>query len=546
MTTNETGDGLREDPDALLSPFTDPGAAAFGALGGEAGSDLNWFKLVRSRVQTRAAESSNYRWWVLWALLAGLLALNFTFTVFIVDLPHVKHEFHTNNQVLAWTMIGPLLANGLAAPIFGKAGDILGHRRLYLFGLAGAAVSAVLTALAPNVVMLLGARTLDGIQAAATGTASGALINLVFKPEERVKAMGWWSLIGAGGPVIGVTIGAPIIATYGWRALFWFQLVLIVLAFIVVSTVLPRRRGTPEEEATAKAKARKDFREMDWIGSWSLSLTVTALMLGLSIGAKIGWLSPLCLASWIISTVMLIVFVVRIRTAKRPLIPPHYFTKRNFVMPMFVRASANFAYFGAFYIFPILMEAGYGYSVGRVGAISIARPLVFSICSPIAGYVAFRIGERTSAIAGMTFLTMSLTLFSILQPSTGAWVVVIALALSGLGMGVAMPSSGAIMSHAIAPNEFGVMSAAQMLAMQVGEVAGIEVLLAIQAKVQHARGLDHAPAGSPAVLATFHWPFIIGAVIAGLGIVAAFFFRQFARERSEPMQPPFSRSLARR
>ena len=154
-------------------------------------------------------------------------------------------------------MVGPLLAYGLAAPILGKTGDIYGHRRLYLFGLLGAMVSAMLTALAHNVDMLLFARTLDGVQGAATGTASGALINSVFGREERVKAMGWWSLVGAGGPVIGVSLGAPIIAAFGWRALFWFQLVLIVVAFAVVSVVLaasaadsitrrPRRRPGPD------------------------------------------------------------------------------------------------------------------------------------------------------------------------------------------------------------------------------------------------------------------------------------------------------------
>ncbi len=113
---------------------------------------------------------------MLWSLLAGLFALNFTFTVFIVALPTVATQFHTSVTVLTWTMVGPLLAYGLAAPVLGKTGDVYGHRRLYLFGLIGAMVSAILTALAHNVDMLLFARTLDGVQGAATGTASGALI----------------------------------------------------------------------------------------------------------------------------------------------------------------------------------------------------------------------------------------------------------------------------------------------------------------------------------------------------------------------------------
>ena len=95
MSTTE-GRLDRENPDDLLNARLDPSGSAFGTHGGEAGSDLNWFKMVRARVAERAASSSRYRWWVLWALLTGLFSLNFTFTVFIVALPKVAGEFHTN------------------------------------------------------------------------------------------------------------------------------------------------------------------------------------------------------------------------------------------------------------------------------------------------------------------------------------------------------------------------------------------------------------------------------------------------------------------
>ena len=527
----------RDDPEGLLNARTDPASAAFGTLGGEAGSDLNWFLLLRERVQVRAAGSSRYPWWVLWSLLAGLFALNFTFTVFIVALPKVAGEFHTSITVLTWTMVGPLLAYGLAAPILGKSGDIFGHRRLYLLGLLGAMVSAVLTALAANVAMLLIARTLDGIQGAATGTASGALINRVFAPEERVKAMGWWSLVGAGGPVIGVSLGSPIIAVFGWRALFWFQFGLIALAVLVVSIVLPRRRGFDDEGPAQKARARREFRELDWLGSWALSLSVTALMLGLSLGPLAGWSSPWTLGCFVVSAVLLWYFVRRLRTAAHPLIPPHYFHRRNFVMPMVVRAAANFAYFGAFFLFPLLMEQGYGYSIPRVGAIAIARPITFALCSPIAGYVAMRIGERVSAIAGTSFLAGSLGLFALLQPSSGTWLIVVALALSGLGMGVAMPSTSSVMANEVEVSEFGVMSAAQLLAMQVGEVAGIQVLETVQQAIARRRGLAGAAPG-PALLATFRLPFIIGAAVGAIGIVASLFLHSVPRERSRRAAKP--------
>jgi EmrB/QacA subfamily drug resistance transporter len=523
------GHARLDDPADLLDARSDPAAWEFGASGSEAGSDLNWLALLTTRVQRRAAASGRHRWWVLSALLSGLLALNFTFTVFIVALPRVAHEFNTSITVLTWTMIGPLLAYGLAAPIFGKLGDLFGHRRLYLVGLLGAMVSAVLTALAPTAGILILARTLDGVQGAATGTASMALIMASFPANERVKAMGWWSLVGAGGPVLGVSLGSPIIQYYGWRSLFWIQLVLLVLALCVVVVVLPRRKSA--EGPDSRGDAVRAFRTMDWVGSWSLSLSVTTLMLGLSLGHVIGWTSPGAFLCWIATVVGIVVFVRRIRTSPDPLIPPAYFARRNFSLPIVLRCSANFAYFGAFFLAPLLMELGYGFSYTKVGLVSIARPLTFAICSPIAGYAAVKIGERTTAVIGTAALCASLALFASLQPSTPLLWLVVALALSGFGMGVSMPATSATMANEVLEADFGVMSAAQILAMQVGEVAGIQVLATLQQEIAHRRGLtrDSAPAQ---LLATFHIPFLVGTGLAGVALVAAVFLRSSPRDQA--------------
>ena len=213
-----------EHSDVLLDPKFDPGGGAMGTLGADGSVETNWFFLLHRKVSARAVRSPRYQWWALVALLAGLLSLNITFTVFVVALPTVK-------------------------------ADLFGHRRLYQFGLLGAMVSAILTATAPDVGMLLFARALDGVQGAATGTASMAIILELFAPADRVKALGWWSLVGAGGPVLGVTLGSPVIQFFGWRTLFWGQLVLLVIASVVVALLLPSglraRRGVAAAGAAA-------------------------------------------------------------------------------------------------------------------------------------------------------------------------------------------------------------------------------------------------------------------------------------------------------
>ncbi|HEY1653273.1 MAG TPA: MFS transporter [Acidimicrobiales bacterium] len=525
----EASPGEQSDSDSLLDPVADPGGAAMGTLG-DGSVDTNWFTLLHRRVTDRAVQSPRYQWWSLVALLAGLLSLNITFTVFVVALPTVKADFHTNFSVLAWASTGPLLAFGVAAPFFGKAGDLFGHRRLYQFGLVGAMVSAVLTATAPDVGMLLFARALDGVQGAATGTASMAIILELFAPADRVKALGWWSLVGAGGPVLGVTLGSPVIQYFGWRTLFWGQLVLLVIASVVVAVLLPsRERG----QAKTKTKRSNVWQGMDWVGSWCLAGGVTSAMLVLSIGPIAGWHSVGVIVCGVTAVALGGAFVWREATFATPLIPTAYWRRRNFMFPMGTKALTSFAYFGGFFLFPLLMEQVYGYSVSQVGFLSVARPLIFAISAPIAGYMTIRTGERTATLFGTVSLLLSMVLFATLGASSAIVIVVVALALSGLGMGVSMPATSSTMSNELAESEYGVMSAAQLLAAQVGEVAGIQIVLTIQESIAKNSGLSNVH-HSTALLHSFSVPFWVGSAVAALAVVCALFIRPMARAARTP------------
>jgi MFS family permease len=518
----------------LLDYKADPGGAALGASGAEASVDPRWPVLLRQRVARRAERSPRYRWWSLTALLAGLLSLNITFTVFVVALPTVRSDFHTNFSVLTWASTGPLLAFGIAAPFFGKAGDLFGHRRLYLFGLVGAMVSAVVTATAPDVGVLIVGRALDGVQGAATGTASMALILQLFDREERIRALGWWTLVGAGGPVLGVTLGSPVIQYLGWRDLFWGQLGLLVVAALVVALLLPSRHrahaGDDVEPPRARPGRRTDnaWDGMDWVGSWSLAGTVTAAMLVLSIGPIDGWESAGVILCAVAAVLLAGLFVWRELTFATPLIPTRYWRRRNFMFPLGMQGFSSFAYFGGFFLFPLLMEQVYGYSVSEVGFVSVARPLVFAVSSPIAGYMAVRTGERSATVVGATAVLASMLVFATLGSSSGLGIMVVALALSGLGMGVALPSTSSTMANEVDVAEYGVMSAAQLMATQVGEVAGIQVVLTLQESLARHAGLENVH-HSTRLLHSFQIGFWVAAVMAAVGVVCATFIRPLMR-----------------
>src|SRR5262249_56626358 len=143
---------------------------------------------------------------------------------------------------------GHFIALALSMPLFGKIGDVRGHRRVYLVGLAGFTVATILTAFAWDGASLIAIRAIGAVPGAATGPASMALIMRAFPEDERVKAMGWWSLVGAGAPVLGLVAGGPLVDAIGWRAMFLVQAPVALAALrasIPVPPATPRTRPQP-------------------------------------------------------------------------------------------------------------------------------------------------------------------------------------------------------------------------------------------------------------------------------------------------------------
>ena len=166
-----------------------------------------------------------------------------------------------------------------------------------------------------------------------------------------------------------------------------------------------------------------------------------------------------------------------------------YFRMRNFVFPLGARAFVNFSYMGGFFLFPILMERVYGYSETRAGLVSTARPLMFSLVAPIAGYAAVKVGERLLGGGRGRGPVVSMLVFTQLGAEPSLVVIVVALALSGVGNGLSTPSTASSASNEVAADELGVMSAAQQLITQIGIVAGIQVMVTVQASAHGGVGL---------------------------------------------------------
>ncbi len=470
--------------------------------GGEEVPAVAWPMLLRARLGRRVRQSDRYRWWVLWTALAGLFATGFTITILAVSLGDVARDLGASETALTWTVTGPFLALALSMPLFGKIGDVRGHRRVYLLGLAGFTVATFLTAFAWDGASLIAIRAVGAVPGAATGPASMALIMRAFPEEDRVKAMGWWSLVGAGAPVLGLVAGGPLVDAIGWRAMFLVQAPIALVALVVAIPVL---HETP----------RMERQSIDYAGAVALATATVSALLGLSVGSQIGWTNPFVLGLFVLAPLAVAGFVALERRAEHPLLPLRFFRERNFTASLAAQFTSNFGYMGGFIITPLLMERVFGFTVAATSLAMICRPLSFSLSSPVAGYVAVRVGERRASVLGCALVVVSMACFALGATTETLALVFGALILSGLGLGASQPSLITSAANAVETASLGVANAAQVMVTQIGVVAGIQVLSTVQ--------------GGGSSPGSFTTAYVAGGIVAALGVVGASFVQSADR-----------------
>jgi MFS family permease len=231
---------------------------------------------------------------------------------------------------------------------------------------------------------------------------------------------------------------------------------------------------------------------------------------------------------------MLVTFVMVERRSRAPLIPLAYFRRRNFAFPIGVQFFSNFAYMGSFILTPLFLKQAFHYGETKIGLLSIARPLSFSLTAPVAGYLAVRLGERTAGIFGTLAVVASMLAWTTVAPGAGNLAVMGALMLAGVGLGVSSPSMAASVANAVDEENLGIAGAAQQLITQIAIVAGIQMAETVQAVRQHTSG----------VVGSFHDAYLVAGVVCLAGVVCAVFVGNADRDRSAAARGALVREVA--
>ncbi|MFC3689728.1 DHA2 family efflux MFS transporter permease subunit [Aquipuribacter hungaricus] len=311
-------------------------------------------------------------------------------TVVNVALPTIGRDLGASFAQLQWVVTGYTLALAAFILVGGSLGDRLGRRRVYVWGIAGFAVTSLLCALAPTADALVAARVLQGVAGALLTPGSLAVIQSSFRPQDRGRAIGTWAGVGAVAPALGPPLGGWL-AEVDWRLVFLVNLPLAALALVLTVRFVPESRDATSDGPLDVAGAV--------LGVLALG-GLTAALVGTGGGEGGAVLQAVVPAGAVVAVVAGAGFVWWERRARRPMVPPSLWSSRTFTVANLLTLAVYAALSGLFFFLALQLQTSLGYRPVLAGAAALPSSVLLLLLSSRAGDLATRTGPRLLLLVG--------------------------------------------------------------------------------------------------------------------------------------------------
>jgi EmrB/QacA subfamily drug resistance transporter len=426
-------------------------------------------------------------------------------TIVNVALPSIQQDLDLSEGSLQWIVNAYTLVFGGFLLLGGRAGDLLGRKRLFLIGLVVFTGASLLDGLASSEGMLIASRALQGLGAALISPAALSIIATTFaEGKERARALGVWAAIAIGGSAVGLVLGGVLTQYFSWPWIFFVNVPVGVAAFVLSLRLVPESRDAHVH------------RSYDVGGAVTVTGGLMTLVYAIVDAQSAGWGSARTLGLFAVSAVLLAAFVAIELRAKAPLVRLSIFRVRSLLtanIAMFLAMSGMFAmfFFNTLYIQRVL-----GYDPLQAGLALLPFTAGIMVSAGIASQFAPRIGVRPVAAAGFLLSGAGLLLLTQL-PVDGSYAanVLPSIVLSSLGMGAVFMPLTLIATTGLEDDDQGLASGLFNTSQQVGGALGLAVLSTLATSKSSAAGGSQLHS----LVIGFHWAFAAGAVFMAAGLV---------------------------
>ncbi|MEW1658364.1 MFS transporter [Streptomyces sp. NPDC093707] len=404
------------------------------------------------------------KWWPLVAITLGNFMLLVDVTIVNTALPRIADGLGASFTALQWVLDAYALALAALLMVAGSAADLFGRRRLYVGGLVLFAVASLACGLAPDANLLVAARIVQGIGAAAMFATNTPLLMTAYQGRDRGVAFGVWGGTSGAAAAAGPVLGGMLTEWTDWRAIF-----LVNLPLTAVAVWLTRRHL---DESYGERGAR-----IDWPGAASFTLCAGALTYGLIRGGEHGWTETGTLAALAVAALALLVFVAAEQRTDRPLLDLKLLRRPSFAVLMVAALLMQAAAFPYLTFVGLWAQNVLGLSPIGAGLAVTPMALMSLLVGALGGRFLQRLAPQLPLGVGVLLIGAGGLLHAALLGSGAGWPTLVpGLAVSGLGVGAAMPVLVSAALGAAPPQRAGMASGAVNTFRQLGFAFGIAVL----------------------------------------------------------------------
>lgn len=400
----------------------------------------------------------------------GLLLSGVDQTIVASALPPMETDLGAGIEWTSWTITIYSLGQVMIMPLAGKLSDLYGRKLIFLLGAALFAVASVCCGFAPNVVLLIVFRGLQAIGGAAFMPSASGIIADTFGPS-RDRALGMFTAIFPIGAVAGPVLGGLVVSVASWREIFFVSVPVALLLIVLGVFVLP---VTP----------RRSVRALDVPGVLLMGGVILSAMFGIAFlgdGSRT-IVSPWFLVPELLALVFVGFFILRIRTAQHPFIPPRFLVGKGFGILNVINLLHGAAGVGFASLVPLYAEYRFGIDPLRAGGLLSARALGMAVVAALAVYAMRRLGSRIPMQVGSSVAAIGLFGLALVPPTVDPWAwLFVAGGVAGVGVGFAIPASNNAILH-LAPHDVAQISGLRGMFRHAGSIISVSIATALIAR----------------------------------------------------------------
>ena len=409
--------------------------------------------------------SHRYKWWVYAAVATGLIVTVMDQSGVGIAMPRIADHFGADIPTVQWITLGYVLTTSAFLLPMGRVSGIVGRERVYLAGLVFFMVLAGVAGSSRVLPMLLAAKALQGVGAAAIQANAMAMVIGGFPMAERGRAVGFYMTIIGTGSIGGPVIGGLLVSGLGWRSVFFAAIPAGFIALLMGLMVL--KRATP---------SRRDGQRgisFDWVGAVLSSAAMTLFLLSMTNAHRIGWTSPPIVIGLGLAVLLLIVFVQWERRVSDPMLDVGLFRSRLFSMGVAARFLSFLGSSATFFLMPFYLIQILDYPASRAGLLMVPGSISLALVGPLAGRLSDRVGTRWLAVLGLVLSASAMITFSRLDADSQPLHVVLGMVLSGTGAGIFSSANTSAIMSSLGRERYGIVAALLSVTRTTASVTGV-------------------------------------------------------------------------